>query len=234
MLTFVRSYRGNIVNPFVWLCESIASTRASNLPFEIRCERKIRGSHGGCRGKLVVSDRYLHGFESTNPSHSPLAPLNQLTISLARFVSPATNKQQNEPRPYLASATIARETRQIPDSEPLLSTEIYLLRPLPRARHPTRTSFQIRIGSLSPPVGYILIGIVGTSLRDPHLNTKHINNFLTRQDSWFLLNEKRRCKRREKLTSRRWLLQYNSQSILYFWKWKKTLLLSPHSPYQFT
>lgn len=122
-LTFPRSYRESNGNPFVWLRESIASTRASNLPFKVRRSiRKIRGS---------ITERRMHRearrlgtvictVSSTNPAHSPRAPLNQLAISPARFVSPATNKQQNEPRPYLASATIARETRQIPDSESLL------------------------------------------------------------------------------------------------------------------
>jgi len=119
MLTFIWSHRGSIVNPFVWFVDNIYD--ASNLPFEVRYKRKIRGSHGAVDAERSSSfATVICTVSSTNSSHTPHAPLNQLAISPARFVSPATNKQQNEPRPYLASATIARETRQIPDSELLL------------------------------------------------------------------------------------------------------------------
>lgn len=109
--------------------------------------------------------------EHTSPRPTP-PPLNQLAISPARFVSPATNKQQNERGPISRQQRLLEKRARFLIPSRLLSAEIYLLRPLPRARHPTGVSSQIRIGSLSPPVGYILIGIVKLA-RDGILSSEY-------------------------------------------------------------
>jgi len=63
------------------------------------------------------SCRVLFARYRTRATVNP-RPLNRLAVSPARFVSPATNKQQNERGPISRRATIARETRQIPDPVP--------------------------------------------------------------------------------------------------------------------
>lgn len=75
------------------------------------------------REKLVVCECYLHGIE-----HKPPPFLNQTRhFPPTRFVSPATNKQQNERGPISRRQRLLEKRARflIPCR---LSTEIYLLR----------------------------------------------------------------------------------------------------------
>lgn len=103
----------------------IAPTTASSLQWKIpSLNRRI----GGCRRKLqcrederrerdggdIVCECYLYRIEESfdfNPT-----PRAGATISLARFVSPATNKQRNEHGSISRHRRIASEPLQILDS----------------------------------------------------------------------------------------------------------------------
>lgn len=149
----------------------MAFARASNGRFDAN-----EGFGGGMnraqrmQREAVVCECYLHGIEHK------LSPLNQLAISPTRFVSPATNKQQNE---RAALSRIGNDClRNAPDSWfRVASLDGNLSSSVP-ARPDTLLECRFKFGSdlYLLPSGYILIGVVELA-RHPHLNTEHINNF---------------------------------------------------------